>query len=586
MSSDELSSIERLSILTRLVLKFESNIRTLEAVRYAKDLAAVIDEMKLFNVDLSLLQQEFTSYFSEHWKRRTNFLSIVTNFWPKILNELNKEDVKFLGTRRQYLGPFASKNPELELKTLDKIIIYEADDIFHELEFITSTVLQNKCKKVIIVSPDKDTSTLLRFKFNAEISEKTKITEKTILDKVEKYFGDMPLENNNEFGKIIDELLMPNAPGSKSELSDNVTLVDDVSIVDKITFDVSICASMNEASWYPAICGEYWLHQSIRQKIGIPTKSVLKQQMENDFYNLISASGKVFLTRPKKINKSDTRKSPILAKLEMRCRKTKLFINYCKKDWKCNSASKTVNSTSRISNFIIPNRLSTGSLGLLMQNPYDFYARYSLELESTDVNRKSLKKTNIFRDLIKNYFCNKDCLDHHLKLIKQTDFFYYQQCLNMIDWMQSYFQKPYGFCNIMGCTNLGDSGTELYGSIDIAEAHHDYTLISHFQAFSPPATRELLYGTDCAILATCLIAEKNGFQEIRVPIREIRIYWPALKNKSSPFSVKILEISGNLIRDFEDRVCNLLNRFSSGYERDDRDIGKQSSYWHLERREK
>jgi hypothetical protein len=586
MFSIEISSLERLSILTRLILEFERGLRILEAIRYAKDLAAVIDELRIFNVDLSQLQQEFISHFSEHWKRRTNFLLIVADFWPKILKELEKKDVGLTGPYHrdpEYFPANVAVDPEI----LQRICICESDDIFQELEFVNSIVLQNKRKRVAIISPDENSFTLLRFKLKINNIERTDNLDKSVLDEIERHFGDMIPGDDNEFRKIINELSELNTSKTKLESIDNIVLANNIGIIDQSVFDIVICTSMNEGAWYPIICGEYWLHQSIRQKIGIPTKNTLQQQMESDFYDLIRTSDEVFLTRACRINKSEARKSSILAKLEMRCREARLPINYCQKDRKCNSTTRTVSSTNSISNFIIPKRLSAGSLRLLMQNPYGFYARYSLGIESTDTNKKLSEKANAFRKLIKIYLRNESELDQHLELAKQIDFFYYQQCLSMIDWMRSNYREPLGVCDVSGYTVLGDSDVELRGSIDIIEDLGDYSSASYFQAFSPSSARELLYGADCAILDTCLIAEKNGLPEIKAPIREIKIYWPTPQSESSPFSVKILEISGNLIEDFENRVYDLLGRFSKGCGLDCSNVSDgRSSYWHLERRVK
>ncbi|MDR0630548.1 MAG: hypothetical protein LBF70_00735 [Holosporales bacterium] len=93
MNSEKISKIERISILTRLILKYSPNLKTIEAVRLAKDLARVIDELNFFKVNLNSLRKEFTYNFPEHWKKRTEFFLIVMNHWPQILQSLDKKDV-------------------------------------------------------------------------------------------------------------------------------------------------------------------------------------------------------------------------------------------------------------------------------------------------------------------------------------------------------------------------------------------------------------------------------------------------------------------------------------------------------------
>ncbi|MDR1475868.1 MAG: hypothetical protein LBI20_00925 [Holosporales bacterium] len=589
MSSIEISPIERISILTQLIIEFEKGLRALDAVRYAKDLASVIDELNLHEIDLGQLRQEFTSYFPEHWKRRTNFLLIVTNFWPEILRELGKIDLKPIKNRECFHLPLREEESEI----LTEINIFEANDILHEIQFIVSTVRSNKHQnKITIVSPDEDISNLLRFRFETEdikyISARENnedFDKKKVISEIEKYFGNMILENDHEFMQLVSELSTLYL-SDKLNWSAGIILLDNISLATQAKSDITICTAMNEMSWYSTICDMYWLHQFIRQKIGLPTVDDLKKRVEADFYNVINSCKEVFLTRSKEVKKTNTQKCSILAKLEMYCKRQKLNLNYCDKEMSYHQLVTEPTNNFSVNNFIIPERLGVSSLALLMKNPYDFFAKHSLGVESTDVDYEFRKMTAAFRELIKIYFCDKEEIWPQLEIIKQIDFFYYQKCLSMIEWLASNYQEIDGECDIRGSTVIGDSGIELYGYVDRIENYENYAVLSYFYAlFNPPTIREILYGDDCSILATCLIAEKNGFPEINVPIREVRIYSPALNDENAAFSVKSLEISRTLIQDFENQINKFLGQFSTGeYKWPNVHGSNASSYWHLERR--
>ena len=97
MSLNRISKIERIAILSQLVSKYCMDANIVEVVRLAKDLANVIDELNYLNVDLSELSHEFLNFFPEHWKKRTQFLLIVTKYWKQILKERDLADVEAQG---------------------------------------------------------------------------------------------------------------------------------------------------------------------------------------------------------------------------------------------------------------------------------------------------------------------------------------------------------------------------------------------------------------------------------------------------------------------------------------------------------
>ncbi|MFN0042563.1 MAG: double-strand break repair protein AddB, partial [Alphaproteobacteria bacterium] len=83
-----ISQTRRLLLLARLVQGFRSDgaPRTAgQAVRLARELALLLDRVETERVDFSRLGDLVPERFADHWKLTLEFLSIVTEAWPKIL---------------------------------------------------------------------------------------------------------------------------------------------------------------------------------------------------------------------------------------------------------------------------------------------------------------------------------------------------------------------------------------------------------------------------------------------------------------------------------------------------------------------
>jgi hypothetical protein len=557
-----------------LVLKFEEKLSILHAVKCAKDLASVIDELTFLNVDLQLLQREFTSCFPEHWKRRTSFLLIVTKFWPEILKELGREDVV---CNYGFIHRNISIDNEVS-NIVEKINICEVEDIFHEIDFAISLILSNQHIKMAIVSPDTDVFQLLKYRIKIENIPCIEIyNNNKILNEIEIYFGEMISKNDHEFTRLVCEISDAYLPYEVIGNNDNIMLTNNINALDQSKFDILICMSMNEMAWCPHVAGKYWLHQSIRQRLNLPTQSELALQTEGHFYELVRCSEKVFLTRSKKVSGQHAKKNAILAKFEAYAKKEKCKLNYCDLEKEYNQKTVILNDCSAISSFIIPNRLSINSLEFLLRNQYGFFVSNILGLRSSDTNHEMEEISAAFEAMKACLYDDTIDIDRSLDAIKRSNFFYYQQLLITLSWMRSHNRTSSGMRNVFG--SMAINGIEIYGRLEIVKTFGDYSELSSFKAFAPASTKELLYGAHCSLLAACLIAEKGGFPDLSAPIRTIKIYSQSL-HEDTPFSVKTLEVTGDLLLDFEIKIEKFLQNCSRGISIP---RGEAGNYWHLER---
>jgi hypothetical protein len=91
--SERILKIERIYILTKLVMQYSEKKDFIKSVMLAIDLAAALDELGLSGIEARISNSEFMRSIPEHWKMRSKFLAIVAEHWPAILQSLGKADV-------------------------------------------------------------------------------------------------------------------------------------------------------------------------------------------------------------------------------------------------------------------------------------------------------------------------------------------------------------------------------------------------------------------------------------------------------------------------------------------------------------
>lgn len=611
-----INPIERISILSRLVLKYCGDFSFIDSVKLAKDLANTIDELNSFNISLKTLEEEFITFFPEHWKKRTQFLLIITKYWPEILSELNKEDVE-KNHNTNYKFKCISKNirKEIDIKEIkNKINIFNANDIYEEIDFIIQTIKNNLSKTISIVSSDASFSEVLYnrlqlekidFSSNFENFDRSDENIKSFLDnlndlknteninqdlsnfleEINKNFGDFMDVSEKDFRKLIT-LMLDFLILEKKKKNISIIKVGDIKYS---CDDIIIATSLNMDSWKFKDKGGYWLHPSIRKKIGLPDPNSFKTLLEDDFYSLFNNISEVFLTRSSKINGSNCYKSSILSKFELTCKKQNLPLIYCSFARNFSTKNDYIQPKLVNSYCYFPHELSSKSIELLMQNPDAFYAKEILGLTPIDTDTKLRDLSIFFKNLMHSYFKKDQKAEAWLDLIKSIDFFNYQKCKNIINWLErrdkGYFNS---FNNVKGAMNLNINNSQLtiFSFADRIEKNHDGASLITYKLSSSTSTKEILYGAKSSILTTCLIAKKGGFENLKSQINEIQI-WSISAYEENPIDIKTLEINNDLIDNFEYRLRDVLNKYSQGVDAFDSQHElkqKFNRYKHFERK--
>ncbi|MDR0942854.1 MAG: hypothetical protein LBM19_04615 [Holosporales bacterium] len=557
----KLSEIKRLSILAELIKKYCFDLGILEIVKLAKELAGVIDELNFYKIDLKKLTDDFVLFFPEHWKKRTQFLLIVTKYWPEILKENGKEQV-VPNKSAYHASDFQCLTKDLRLQLSPKDIkntvrIFEAEDLLGEIDFVINVVKNNSGKTIAIVSPNKDFSALLSYRFENEgidytsyVSNSFKELSAEFLNEIDGNFKDVSKE---EKPRLIKEL---------SSLAEVVKIQKNVSIVSVgdikfLTSDIILLSELNEKFWSPRDGGEYWLHKFLRRKIGLTAST--KNTMEDDFYSCFNGTSEIYLTRAKKINGIGEGKSSILSKFEAVYKKNDVKLDRIA-DCSQNYCFISSNSFEIKKEFLkSPNEITTGDVELLMKEPQGFYAKNILNLRPVEVENDKREFVIAFKNFMRSYFCDKSQATAWLNVIKNIDFFGYQKCLKVMEWLKKRNFMGMSYNDIPGRMSFPRFDITIRGRCDRVEEEGDVSRLIMYKTTVSQSTKDIIYGDDSSIMTTCLIAEKGGFEDIKLPIREIQIW-----SLSEPVDVKSIEISRDLIDHFELRLnealeCDYMN---------------------------
>ncbi|MGV8948393.1 MAG: PD-(D/E)XK nuclease family protein [Candidatus Paracaedibacter sp.] len=102
---------QRLGLLSQLVLAFEKqkeggNSNPARAVRLAQELMRLVDEVETTGLDLSDLKTLVGADYAAHWQLTLDFLKILTDQWPPILEE--KDFIEPAARRRRMLEQVAT----------------------------------------------------------------------------------------------------------------------------------------------------------------------------------------------------------------------------------------------------------------------------------------------------------------------------------------------------------------------------------------------------------------------------------------------------------------------------------------------
>ena len=314
MSLNKISKLKRIAILTELVERYYGRRSVVENVKLAKDLANVIDDLNCSKVNFSELAHEFMNFFPEHWKKRTQFLLIVTKYWVEIKKEFNIDDD--YGFKRCDDVSLKFAIPPYSQELFQKVSIFRCKSIYDEIDLVIQIIQQTTGGKVSIISPNRDFSKYLTIRLDAEHINYISCCEnnnlsldfiKTIRDSFQNYSEMELLQIARELSDVAisdDDIDYANC---------NVLVLRPMEIYKMSQDGIVIYTELNETSWNPSEAGYFWLHSLLRKKLGLSREESF---IENLFYYGIKISKRAYLLRASQLDGQNGKKSSILAKFE------------------------------------------------------------------------------------------------------------------------------------------------------------------------------------------------------------------------------------------------------------------------------
>ncbi|MDR1391022.1 MAG: hypothetical protein LBI95_01455 [Holosporales bacterium] len=549
--SNVISDLQRIVILAKLINVHCNEPDLIRCVKLAKDLASIIDELEFVKFDFSEFNAEFHKFFPARWEKRTKLLSVITEYWT---NNSRKIEVKKGGAKKEKPEKYTFSNFRQSINK--KVSMIEEENIFTEIDSIIDIMKSNLLKKISIISPNETFSYYLSIRLGFEkidyvsyTKENNDISEKFISD-IRSAFQEMG--NDANLKRIAKEL------SSFVEIKKEPKMVSifGLGISDFPNSDIVILTELNEVHWRPKERGDYWLHSLLRQRLNIDSNF---GYVDSLFYRILSTYPRIYMLRSKSSNGQTLKKSSILAKFEAICKKEHIEIENIP-PMKTPSFLQLSHEDIYISSAVFkkPNKIKAKDIELLLKDSYAFYAKEILQLKATETNQSKKNLSFMFKCVIEWYSKNRSKLNILLSELKETNFFGYQKCLNILNWLDEN-DACNNFENIFfGEAELQESQIVINGYCDrLKEIKGHLTLVSYqTKSFS---AKEITSGYT-SIMPICLIAKNGGFKEHNKPIKKIQI-WNMSNLGNEPISITEIEISEDLIDDFKKKLTSLFEYY-------------------------
>ncbi|MDR2458618.1 MAG: hypothetical protein LBD43_00790 [Holosporales bacterium] len=584
------SAVERIAILSQLVMQYLTTIGIVNAVKLAKDIAITLDEIDHYNVELDKLADSFFMLFPGHWKRRTQFLLIVTKHWPHIMRELGKGSVERISTKPVYHASnfeccTSGLRTQVEINRIkNKIHMLEAPNLLAEVDFVADIITSNPSRTVSIVVPSSGIHDLLlcalnarKIDFTSYINNDVRELSQEFLDEVDDRFSNvLP----SEMCGLLRELASI-ADVAKYHKPVEIVGVGDIKF---LRSDIILLTELNEDSWSRTDSGSYWLHSLLRHKANLPV-STNGSLMEDSFYSCFCSDSEIYMLRAQKSAGSSKIKSPILAKFEAICKRHNRPIDYIIASQEASTVASAM-QLSAIHPFHIPPEIRVEDIGLLIRDSRAFYAKNILNLcPLPALDKERCKRLTALKSFLSACLYSREQVTEWLERIRAIDLLLYYRCRSIPEWIISHLSGADILSNIHGEVHIPKFNLTLLGNCDTIKMEGGNAILINFGIGSAPqSTKNIILGLETPVMPLCYMAEKGGFEGMHIPISEVQIWSigrPTHRRNDNPIDVTAIHVSSDMIAAFETTLYNVLGKCCD--HADSTGGGKPDRYRHFKR---
>ena len=536
MTVNVIDPIERISILFKLIRHYFKSSSIESNIKLAIDLNNTIDYIKS---NSNITNKNINSEYSEQLNK---LLSIVLDYYPKILNDLNKTDINKIN---DYINDITEYCDNKNNNTIccNAINIIRCTDKYSEIDFILNCVKNNINKNISIICVDEKILNLftirldfenIKYNNNAQYNKNYYKTSQIFKNKIEYYFPDI---NKNDLIKITKLLSFMDITKYSNS---NITVCDFQSLNNIKYSDIVFCLSMNNNTWQLKIST-------------LVNNTNCKYNIDSIFKYILNNSKELYCTYSSK-----SIKSSILNKLEVDNEYNLIFSDY---NLPINNPKNILNDDilmPKINNNLIV--LSGSDVRNLLYDPNTFYFNNILGLKSNNkYNENNTYK--LFKDIFYVYFSkdNNKTYDDILKNIEELDFLYYKKFQQIIDWLNNNCIINDSFDCILNNdlleTNINNN-LIIKTHCDRIEINNNKINIKKYCANKITNKSSVLYGRESNLLTQALILKNNKiineFSEINFEV--ITPDW----HSNVPININKFALPINNINNYLENITNAL----------------------------
>ncbi|MDR1365267.1 MAG: hypothetical protein LBJ42_01615 [Holosporales bacterium] len=565
MRSDRVSIIDRIAILSKLIWKYVPTLDIADVVKLAKDIAVTLDEIDYHNVDLNKLADDFFTLFPGHWKERTQFLLIVTKYWPSIMQEMAKNSVERILLKPKYrFSDFEccvdNIREQIDIAHItNRIHVLETSNLLTEVEFVARIISDNPDCAIAIVVPHKKIHDLLSCCLNAKGIDFTSYVDNKVSELPSDFLNEIDAAfegiTQSQRDKVVREVAAI-ADVPKHHKPVEIVGVGDIKF---LRSDIIILTELNEDAQSCEDSGNYWFHRLLRHKANLPVST--NSTVEDLFYSCFCGDAEIYMLRAVKFSGSNKIKSPILVKFEAICKKQNRPLDYMKIERNDNDTDATIEKRANVSRFRIPHEIRVEDVGLLICDPQSFYIKNILNLRPTEFNEDKRERSRVLKNFMRACIRDDEQAPRWLEKIRVLDILLYYKCLNIMDWITSRPKGPQVLYGVRGETYIQNFDLTMRGSCDAIEIYGDEATLIDLNVSAPRSTKNITSGLEGIVTPLCYIAERGGLNGIDTPIRSVQI-WSVGKQTfpgDTPIDVNEIRISSDLIAAFESALYGAIN---------------------------
>ncbi len=529
MSLDTIDFIEKISIIFKLVKHYFNKSSIEFNIKLSINLANELDFLSK-NAGININTN------SEYLEQLNKLLKIILDYYPKILKDLNKSDIKRINNH------LVSKKTNAN----NIINIIQCYNEYNEINYVMESIKDNSNQNITIISNNEKILNLITTRLSLEeieynnYAQYTKNYYKTsslFKNKVAYYFNDINNKNLIKITKLLS--FLDNIKGNNS----NITICDLQNLTAINTSDVVFCLSMNNETWQ------------------LKHNLFNKENIDNIFNYILNNSRKLYCLYSSVVNGKPAIKSSLLNKLEVNKQYNLLHNTYNLNLSNMQNCQSDNIKLPEINNNLV--LLSSSDIRNLLYEPNKFYFNNILGLHTNKAYEED-NIYNLFKDIFYRYFNKKykKTYEDILKITEKLDLLHFKKFQQIIEYLEKNYKNDATYLisdNTLLETNINNS-LVIKTHCDRIEMRNNTINIKKYCLNKVNNKSSILNGKETNLITQALILKNNRILNDTAAIN-LEIISPDWHNNTIPVSINSVQISIDNIENYLNNIINTLQHY-------------------------